>query len=127
MEFNIAKVRANVRMASTEDLLDRATVWRYGMEPEALDLIEAELRNRGFGATDVELHAKRRAREVVIDKDAVAAVCCKCARPAIERRWVWSGFWGLLPLFPRRAYVCAVHGPGQLATSLSRRDQRPPA
>ena len=50
METNLDRVRANVQAASTEDLLDRATVYREGMEPEALDLIEAELRRRGVTA-----------------------------------------------------------------------------
>ena len=127
MRFNPEKVRSNVRQASTEDLLDRVTVWRYGMEPEALDLIEAELRQRGVDPGEVEAHAERRKADVVPGSRGMAAVCYLCDRPAVERRWVWGKFWRLVPLFPRRAYVCAEHRPAGAATSGSPPDPRPPA
>ena len=128
MQFNIDKLRANVRSAATEDLLDRATVWRDGMVPEALDAIEAELRRRGVRPDEIERHAERRAGAVMAGRDGVAAVCYRCARPAVERRWVWGRLWKVLPLFPRRAYVCAEHGPRRgRATSASPPDPHPPA
>jgi hypothetical protein len=111
MEFDIEKVRANVRSAMTEDLLDRATVWRDGMESEALEVIEAELQRRGVGPDQIEKHAERRAAVVVADKHGVAAICYCCHRPAVDRCWVWGRLWDVLPLFPRRAYVCELHRP----------------
>jgi hypothetical protein len=127
MQFNIDKVRANVRSATTDDLLDRATVWRDATEPEALDVIEAELRQRGVRLEEIEIHAERRARAVIAGKDGAAAVCYRCARPAIGRRWVWGRLWKVLPLFPRRAFVCEEHGAAPGATSASQPDPRPPA
>src|SRR5258708_7816623 len=56
MELNLDRVRENVRQADTEDLLDRATVYRDGMEPEAILLIEAELRARGVTEADILAH-----------------------------------------------------------------------
>ena len=35
--LNLDRVQANVRKADLEDLLDRATVYRNGMEPAALE------------------------------------------------------------------------------------------
>jgi hypothetical protein len=111
MQFNLEKVRANVRDAETADLLDRATVWRYGMESEALDVIEAELRRRGIGPAELEAHARERVQTVVTATDGSAAVCHCCHAPAVERRWKWWRYWGLLPLFPTRVYVCEQHRP----------------
>ena len=34
MRFDVERVRQNVQQATTEDLLDRLTVYREGMEPE---------------------------------------------------------------------------------------------
>ena len=42
LPFNPERVWQNAREASTEDLLDRVTVYRAGMEPEALEIIEEE-------------------------------------------------------------------------------------
>ncbi len=46
MDWDADRVRANARQASTEDLLERVTIYRSGMEPEAVEIIEAELRRR---------------------------------------------------------------------------------
>src|SRR5262245_49520354 len=43
MRLDLEKVRANARAASTEDLLDRVTVFRDGLEPEAVAVLEEEL------------------------------------------------------------------------------------
>src|SRR5579884_673719 len=59
LEFDRERVRANVQEATTEDLLDRATLYADGMESEALDLIEAELRRRGVTAEVQRAHAER--------------------------------------------------------------------
>jgi hypothetical protein len=125
MRFDPAKTRTNVASATTEDLLDRATIWREGMEPEALDLIDAELRKRGVTLADLEAHASQRSTETIGGPDGTAAICYRCAKPAIEQCWVWGKLWYVLPLFPRRAYVCEDHRPG--AAMPSRADRHPPA
>ena len=117
MELDLDKVRANVRQAETADLLDRATVWRDGMEPEALEVIEAELRRRGVRADEVEAHARRRAETTIVRRDGLPAVCYRCGKPAVARRWVWGRRWRFGPPFPRRAGVCEEHSAdGERAT-----------
>ncbi len=112
MRFDREKTRQNVRAASTQDLLDRATVWRDGMEPEVLQLIETELQGRGVRPADVEAHAERRAAEAPAGAGGMRPVCHRCERPAVGRAWVWGRLWRLLPMFPRRAFVCEDHRPG---------------
>src|SRR3954453_4314818 len=46
--LDLDRVRQNVLRATDEDLLDRATVYRRGMEAAALDIIDAELAERGY-------------------------------------------------------------------------------
>jgi hypothetical protein len=111
MDSNLDKVRANVRQADTTDLLDRATVWRDGIQPEALDVIEAELRRRGVRAEELEDHARRRAGNMILRPDGLPAVCYYCDKPAVTRRWVWGRMWRIGPPFPRRACVCEEHAP----------------
>jgi hypothetical protein len=109
LEFDADRVRANVREATTVDLLDRATVYRQGMEPEALDIIEAELRRRGVTPEQLE----RGASPAVLRDHGLPRRCSFCNRPAVERRWGWEGVhWrGFLPLpaLPHRCYYCAEH------------------
>ncbi len=110
--LNLDAVEANVARAETEDLLDRATVYRNGMEPEALHLIDAELRARGIGDADLAAHRDRRAR-AVYGSDGLAVKCGKCARPAVARKWGWHRLWGLLPVFPRPLAFCELHLPAR--------------
>jgi hypothetical protein len=109
-EFNAERVRANVRQATTEDLLDRATVNSDGMEPQALDIIEAELRRRGVTREDLEAHADhhRRLRSLP-PGDGPPPRCSFCRRPAVRRGWGWHRLWGVLPIFPRPMAYCAEH------------------
>src|SRR5262245_12701699 len=109
MEFDRERVHANVRQATTEDLLDRATVYRQGMEEEALGMIEAELWARGVPAVEIEAHAERRGREVLCLPDGTAARCSFCHRPAVDAGWGWHRLWGVLPIFPRYYFTCAEH------------------
>jgi hypothetical protein len=112
MRLNLEKVRANVQSASTEDLLDRATVSRGEMEPEALALIDEELRQRGVGPEDLAEHERRR-REAMVDlgPDWLPVKCCKCHRPAVVQGTGWHWLLGLVPVFPRRLAYCAEHRP----------------
>jgi hypothetical protein len=121
-EFNAERVRANVREATTEDLLDRATVSSDGMEPEALDIIEAELSRRGVTRQDLEAHADRYRRENTLPPgEGPPPRCSFCDRPAVAQRWGWHRLQGrglagvltsLLPLYrPRFLSYCAAHRP----------------
>jgi hypothetical protein len=108
MQFNPKRVRDNVANATTKDLLDRVTVYRSGMEPEALDLIEAELRQRGLGPREIESHALSR-EGTLLDAGGVAQKCAYCQQPAVTRGWRMLKLFGLVPLIPARVALCADH------------------
>ncbi len=95
--------------ATTEDLLDRATVYRGGMEPEALAIIDEELRNRGVNPGNVFDHGEERRRQLLTGPDSIPTRCSRCARPAVARVWRWHRLWGVLPIFPRWMAFCAEH------------------
>jgi hypothetical protein len=111
MQLNLDKVRANVAGAETEDLLDRATVYREGMEPEALDLIDAELRRRGVQLDEIEAHEAKRRANMLVASDGLPVKCSRCRRPAVVEVWGWYLFWKLVPLFPYRVAYCEEHQP----------------
>ena len=108
MEFDFQRVRANVRNASTEDLLDRATVYRSGLEPAALPVILEELRSRGLTPEAVVAHEKSR-QSVLYDDTGTARTCQRCHKPAVVRQWGWHRMFGKLPVFPRPFYLCEEH------------------
>jgi hypothetical protein len=107
-QADLEAIRANVCAASTEDLLDRVTAYRSGMEPEAVELIEEELRRRGVTAAQQIDHATAHIG-VLVDAQGLALRCQRCARPAVWRGLRWHWLWGMLPLFPRRMILCAAH------------------
>jgi hypothetical protein len=111
LEFDVNRVRVNVRQATTEDLLDRVTVYRMGMEPQALEIIEAELHERGFGQEKIAAHAAERSRETSLLPDGTAASCSFCHRPAVVEGWGWHRLWGTVPIFPRYFRYCSQHRP----------------
>ena len=127
MDFQLKRVAEYIRRADTEELLDRVTVYREGMEPAALDLMEGELDRRGVTREDIAEHdAKRRACAIMLP-DGTALRCSFCDRPAVRqaRRWhrmrmrvpllplligranVPLGF--SIPIFPMVFAYCAVH------------------
>ena len=98
MLFDLERVRLkNVKEATTEDLLDRATVFRNGMEPAALTLIDAELNERGYTALDIEHHARVRGESALMLPDGVAARCSFCFKPATTEGWGWHRFLWQVP------------------------------
>jgi hypothetical protein len=107
MQFDLERIRKNVREAETEELLDRITAYRAGMEPAAVEIIEAELDLRGVGEAQIREHAERRSG--VLRRGNIARRCSFCDRPAMTRRWGWHRLWGKLPLFPRLFWYCDVH------------------
>ena len=108
MQLNLDRVRDNVAAATTDDLLARVTVYRAGMEPAALDIIEAELRRRGISPRDMDTYAEAYAM-TPRDHRGVALRCARCSRPAVWQGWKMHKLFGILPLFPRRIALCAEH------------------
>jgi hypothetical protein len=125
LDFDPERVTRNVQEASTEDLLDRITVYRDGMEPEAIHIIEEELRRRGTGQEEIEAHAVYRGARMIQLADGTAQPCNFCHRPAVEQRWGWHRMWGYLPVFPRYFSYCEVHLPKQPEIT-SEDDPHPP-
>jgi hypothetical protein len=116
LPFDPDRVQRNVRYASNEDLLDRVTVYRAGMEPAALGIIEAELYDRGIRADEIEEHAARREQDIIRGSDGLAIPCSFCDRPAVAQDWGWHRWWGLVPLFPRFYSYCREHCPPHAST-----------
>jgi hypothetical protein len=108
MEFDLDRVRANVRAAATEDLLDRATVYRAGLEPQAVPVVLEELKARGVTAEAVVQHEQARAG-VMYDRTGTACSCDLCPKPAVAEEWGWHRMFGKVPVFPRLFQVCEDH------------------
>src|SRR6185437_8184519 len=111
MKFDLRRVAEFIRGAETEELLDRVTVYREGMEPAALDLMEMELDRRGISRDDIADHERLRMESAILRPDGTAVRCDFCDRPATLRRWSWHRLLGRLPIFPRMFAYCAVHAP----------------
>jgi hypothetical protein len=113
MHFDLKKVAEFIRRADTEELLDRVTVYREGMEPAALDLMEGELDRRGVTREDIADHdADRRATAIMLP-DGTALRCSFCDRPAVVRGRGWHKLFGRVPVFPRLFAYCATHARGK--------------
>ena len=111
MRFDPERVRANAKAASTEDLLDRVTVFRDGMEAEALPILEGELRARGVGEEAILRHEESRRQAGTMEAAGFAAKCSMCFRPAVTRVWHWHRLWGRIPVFPKSDFFCEEHRP----------------
>jgi hypothetical protein len=111
MRFNRDKVLANARRSDTEDLLHRVTVFRPGMEPEAIEIIEAELASRGVTPEEIIAHHRGLRHQVLLDPAGVAYRCRRCPRPATESEVSWHRLLGLVPLFRQTYYYCDKHWP----------------
>jgi hypothetical protein len=122
MLTNRERIKANAQQSATEDLLDRITVYREGMEPDALEMIQAELLSRGITEDAIDAHLAQRG-EVLHRPDGSVVECSFCRRPAIRERWGWHRLQGrglaalltLLPLYrPRHFAYCGEHLPEKL-------------
>ena len=127
MDYNLKRVAEYIRRAETEELLDRVTVYREGMEPAALDLMECELDRRGVSREEIATHDAKQRAEAIILPDGTVIRCSFCDRPAVQqaRGWHWLRlrlpFAALLigrgsaplgfsiPLFPRVFAYCSFH------------------
>jgi hypothetical protein len=94
---------------TNEELMDRITVNRAGMEPEAVEMIEAELARRKVRQLEIDAHEARRRESTVFLPDGTALRCSFCSRPAVGQRWGWHRIWGKIPVFPRRFAYCEEH------------------
>jgi hypothetical protein len=111
MQLDLKRVRDNARQATSEDLLDRLTVYAPEMEPAALEIIEEELRGRGIGTAEILSHAEEREKEVLRREDGSCRTCSFCERPAVAEGLGWHRLWGRIPVFLRYFYYCAEHKP----------------
>jgi hypothetical protein len=111
MGFDLRRVAEFIRRADTEELLDRVTVYREGMEPAALDLMEGELDRRGMTRADIADHAAERWQTAIRLPDGTALRCSLCVRPAVMRARGWHRLFGRVPLFPRLFAYCEAHRP----------------
>ena len=109
MEFNLKRVAEFVRRADTEELLDRVTVYRDGMEPAALDLMEGELDRRGVTRAEIAAHDARQRETAIMLPDGTATRCSFCNRPAVVRALRFHRVFGVVPVFPARFAYCAIH------------------
>jgi hypothetical protein len=111
-DFDADKVRNNARQSTTEDLLDRVTVYRDGMEPEAVEIIEEELERRGVARTEVLAHRAKAGRSnLLLDQYGLPLRCSFCPAPAVAEAWGWHRLWGKVPLFRRWFRYCEKHKP----------------
>lgn len=109
MKFDPQKVLRKAGQTDTQALLDRVTVLREGMEPEAVDIFVAELARRGIGPEEIDRHDRELKHRVVRREDGLVGQCTVCSRAATDSRLDWHRLWGLLPLFKRRFYYCDRH------------------
>ena len=109
MNFDRNRVKRIAQDSTNEELMDHITVYRAGMEPEAVRLIEAELARRGIDQLQIKAHEAQRRESAFFYPDGTAVRCSFCNRPAVGQRWGWHRLWGKVPLFPRRFAYCEKH------------------
>jgi hypothetical protein len=110
MRLDLRLVAGYIRRATTEELLDRVTVYRTEMEPAAVDLIEGELARRGITPDQIDDHERERRDAAIFLTDGTAMRCSVCDRPAVSQGRGWVRIFGVIPVFPRVLPYCDVHG-----------------
>jgi len=109
MHLNLKRIAEYIRSAPTEELLDRVTVYREGMEPAALDLMEGELDRRGITREEIAAHDAKRRKSAILLADGTAMRCSFCNRPAVMQARRWHRLFGLIPIFPKVFAYCEEH------------------
>jgi hypothetical protein len=109
LRLELRRVAEYIRAADTEALLDRVTVYREGMEPAALDLMEGELDRRGVTRDAIAEHDAAQRATVIMLPDGTAKQCSFCERPAVAHARRWHRIFGRIPVFPRVFACCEVH------------------
>ncbi|MBY0457360.1 MAG: hypothetical protein K2V38_08490 [Gemmataceae bacterium] len=124
MKLPLREIAHYTQNAPTEELLDRVTVYREGMEPAALDLMEGELDRRGVTRAQIAAHDAETRASAIMLPDGTAKRCSRCDRPAVVESRGWHRWkarlpfvsLGLsLPLIPMRFAYCAFHNPDKPA------------
>jgi hypothetical protein len=123
MHFDLKRVAEFIRRAETEELLDRVTVYREGMEPAALELMEGELDQRGVTRDDIAEHDANRRATAIMLPDGTALRCSFCARPAAVQARGWHKLFGRIPIFPRLFAYCTTHARGKRRREANLRDE----
>jgi hypothetical protein len=109
MEISPAKLLAHVAQMDQEELLDRVTVFREVMRPDAVEVMEAELARRGIGPDEIHQHHRQIKHRVLRDSHGIPAQCSWCERAAVEKREDFHKFWRLIPVAKRIWYYCDRH------------------
>ena len=109
MKLEIEAVAAWIRRAETDELLDRATVFRTEMEPEAVELILAELARRGLSKAEIDGQAADRLARAFTDAAGTVARCRFCGRPAVAVVWKWWRLFRIVPIVPLKMPACERH------------------
>jgi hypothetical protein len=101
MLYDADRVARNVIRADLEDLLDRVTAYRAGMEPAAIASIEEELEREGVTNQMVREYEDWCRRNVIYLDDGTAAKCTFCYKPAVQQGWGWYRWSFSLPWLRR--------------------------
>src|SRR5690242_2598107 len=109
MELHLRRVADFMRRGDTEGLLDRVTVYREGMDPAALDLVEGELSRRGISRAEISDHDANRRETAIMLPDGTAMRCSSCTRPAVLQKRRWHRLFRVVPVFPKMFAYCEVH------------------
>src|SRR5689334_17675070 len=83
LEFNRSRTDELAQQATSELLMDKITVYRAAMEPEAVDIFERELARRGVTQLQINAHDDARRRTAIMLPDGTARRCAFCERPAM--------------------------------------------
>lgn len=108
MEFDPDRVRKNASLAETADLLERVTIQRDELEPEALAIIMQELLSRNIRPEAVVNFECLRS-QAIYDSNGNPRLCRYCRRPAIFTQKGWFKLFRFVPIFPITEYCCAAH------------------
>ena len=109
MESRPQKLLAHVQQMEQEELLDRVTVFRDAMRPDAVEVMEAELARRGVGPDEIHQHHRQIRHRVLLDSHGIPLQCSWCERAAVEKREDLHKLWRLIPVAKRVWYYCERH------------------
>lgn len=111
MEVSEAKLLKYAHAAETTVLLDRVTVLRAEMNPDAVEIFLAELARRGVGPEQIRDHEREWKPKVLQRPDGMPATCVWCGRAATVQRQAWHKLLRLIPVLKRTQYYCGEHVP----------------